>query len=402
MEPAQGQCLMPRKPRLLFLINSLNPGGAERQLGELVRNLDLDRFDVQLVVYYDSPRGADHLWHQLASRPGISLTSLHKRRGPAGYAIAIPRLLSILLKMEPDIVHGYLEGNLPLLLLGRLLHKRVVWGIRRTSSDWEKLDRVSRLLIRTMIQLSPYVDLIIFNSQAGLANHVTMGMRSGRMAVIPNGFDVMRFRPDEALGLACRGAWGLPKEAQLIGIVGRLDPVKDHPTFLRAAARLATEWPYARFVCVGGASGKRQDTLKAMATSLGIGDKVLWPGTCEDMTAVYNALSVLVLCSTDEGFPNALGEGMACGVPCVTTRVGDAVALVGATGISVDPGDDQALATAVSTLLRESPTDRADRAEAARLRICTTFSVASLASNTADMLLSLLPAPATSALPRGA
>lgn len=399
VEEGRTRILMREKSRLLFLINSLNPGGAERQLCELVRNLDQTRFEVHLVVFYDSPVGGADLWHQVAALPGVTLTSLHKRRGAWGYGLALPRLLGLLMRTNPVIVHGYLEGNLPLLILGRLLRMRVVWGIRRTSSDWAKLDRLSRWLIGIMVKVSPLVDLIIFNSEAGLQNHAAMGMRSRRMKVIPNGFDVERFRPDAAAGLALRLAWGISEAAPLIGIVGRLDPVKDHPTFLRAAARLSREWPAARFICVGGGSEKQAQSLRAMATSLGIEDRVLWPGTREDMTAVYNALSLLVLASTDEGFPNVLGEAMACGLPCVTTRVGDAAALVGETGIVVEPGDDQAIALAVSSLLQEPVPARAARARAARLRIGATYSVEALARNTEGLLLSLLPAGATAPTP---
>jgi glycosyltransferase involved in cell wall biosynthesis len=382
---------MSGRQRLLFLINSLNPGGAERQLCELARNLDRGRFEVHVVVFYDAqPEAGLDLWSELAAFPGVTLTSLHKRRGAAGYALALPRLLKLLVRTKPDLVHGYLEGNLPLLFLGRLLGKRVVWGIRRTSGDWAKLDRVSRWLIRLMVQLSPWVDLIIFNSEAGLLNHAAMGMRAPRMQVIPNGFDASRFQPDAALGAAQRRAWGVPPEVPLVGIVGRLDPVKDHPTFLRAAARLAQLRPQARFLCAGGGSGSYAQSLRAQAQALGIADRVLWPGTCAGMPGVYNALSVLVLASTDEGFPNVLGEAMACGIPCVTTRVGDAAALVGDVGAVVAPGDDLAMAQAAARFLDEPLPEREVRARAGRSRILSSFSTAALARNTEHLLGSLL------------
>jgi len=379
------------RPRILFLINSLNPGGAERQLCELVRHLDPARFDLHLVVFYDSAGGdGDDLWSQAGRVPHLTLTSLHKRRGAAGYLVALPRLLALLLRTRPEVVHGYLEGNLPLLLMGRLLGLRVVWGIRRTSSDWSKLDRLSRLLIGIMVKLARFVDLILFNSEAGLRNHMAMGMRAKRMEVVPNGFDVARFRPEPEMGLAQRRSWGLPEGGPLIGIVGRLDPVKGHPLFLRAAALVIRDWPEARFICIGGGRDPYRADLQELATSLGLGDRVRWPGTCERMTAAYNALSVLVLASTDEGFPNVLGEAMACGIPCVTTRVGDAANLVGAVGLVVEKDDAAAMAEAIGNLLREDPETRADRGMASRRRICERFSVEALARNTGDLLLALL------------
>ncbi|NTV73598.1 MAG: glycosyltransferase, partial [Holophaga sp.] len=362
------------RPRLLFLINSLNPGGAERQLCELVRSMDRDRFKVHVVVNYDPPAGAaTGFYDQMAALPGVTLHSLHKRRGALGYGPSLVRLLALVIRFDPQILHGYMDGNLPLLLLGGLLRKRVVWGIRRTSADQTKLDRVGRWVQAITLLASPFVEMVIFNSEAGRLNHGALGMRSPRMCVVPNGFDVEKFHPDPCAGVLRRRDWGIPDGVPLVGIVGRLDPVKDHPTFLRAAARLSKDFPGARFVCIGHGTGAYLEKLRDLAASLGIGEKVCWPGGCADMTGAYNALSLLILCSTDEGFPNVLGEAMACGIPCVTTRVGDAEALAGGTGQVVEVGDDEALAREASRLLLEPPPAKAARSVASRERICTRY-----------------------------
>jgi len=112
------------------------------------------------------------------------------------------------------------------------------------------------------------------------------------------------------------------------------------------------------------------------------------------MAAAYNALTLLVLSSTDEGFPNAIGEAMACGVPCVSTRVGDAALLIGDTGLVTETGDPEALALAALRLLGESPQERLARSRAAEQRIRAAFSIQSLARSTEAALLGLLePAP---------
>jgi glycosyltransferase involved in cell wall biosynthesis len=380
---------MASRIRVLFLIPSLVANGAERQLLELVKHMDRGRFEVHLVVFYD-PGPEDNLWSEAVRVQDLHLHSLHKRRGVLGYLTALPRLLGLIMALAPDVLHGYMaDGNLPLLLLGGLVRKRVVWGIRRTNKDLVTVPRLVQRLLRVNVWLSRYVDLIIFNSEAGRLNHVAMGMKAARMEVVVNGFDVAGFRPDPALGAAQRDAWGIPTAVPLIGIVGRLHPVKDHPTFLRAAARLVRSWPSARFVCVGEGPEPYRAALGALAGDLGIGDQVRFPTTNLGMPAVYNALSHLVLSSTDEGFPNVLGEAMACGVACVATRVGDAEALLGPWGIVVEPGDDAAIAGALATLLAEPAPARAARAEASRARICTTYSVDALARNTEQLILDL-------------
>jgi glycosyltransferase involved in cell wall biosynthesis len=383
---------MARKTCVLFLIDSLVANGAERQLCELVKHMDHSRFEVHVVVHYDPGyHNGGELWPELADDPNVSLHSLHKKLGIAGYLTALPRLLALILRLRPDILHGYITGNYPVVLLGPLLRKRVVWGIRRTSLDQAQRPRTRFGSHDLYLWLARFTDLVIFNSEAGKRNHQAMGMKAPRMMVVPNGFDVARFAPDAAAGAAQRQEWGVPAEVPLIGIVGRLNPVKDHPTFLRAAARIAQASPEARFVCIGGdGTVDYQVHLQSLARDLGLEGRVLWPGVCLSMPAAYNALSVLVLSSLDEGFPNVVGEAMACGVPCVATRAGDAALLVGDTGYVAAVGDDVALAAGVLALLEESPEARKRRSEAVRTRICATYSVEALARATEAALLALL------------
>ncbi len=374
---------MTDRTRVLFLIPSLASGGAERQLCELTQHLDRARFEVHVATFYAPGEGNDGLfWDQLAGRRDMSLHCLHKRRGMAGFLTAIPKLLALGLRIRPHLVHGYTDGNAPALLVGRLLGARVIWGIRRTSGDPSKLNARSITFRKWFILGSRFVDMIIFNSEAGRANHLRMGWSPREARVVPNGFDVARFAPDPAAGAARRETWGVPEGVPLIGISGRLHPVKDHPTFLRAAAGILAALPEAHFVCIGHGSEPYANQLRNQAESLGLGARVHWAGRVEDMRSAYNALSLLMLTSTDEGFPNVLGEAMACGVPCVATRVGDAAPLVGDTGTVVASGDVEGLVAGALGLLREEPPARAARSAACRTRIVETFSVEALALNT--------------------
>lgn len=379
--------------RIMFLIPALGAGGAERQMAELALHLDPRRFELHLVEFYESRHQEGAFWKALESSPSITIHSLHKRPGLLGYATAVPRFLALLLRIRPALLYGFLAGTY-LGLLARLTGAKVVWGIRRTSADPSKMDPLSRRLVPVTLWCSGLAHLVIFNSEAGRANHVAMGLRARRLAVIPNGFDVEAYAPDAASGRARRSRWGIPPEGALVGLVGRLVPVKDHPTFLRAAALVAAQLPDVHFVCVGGGSaGGYAASLKAMAVELGLGDRVHWPGVCEEMPAAYNALDLLVLASTDEGCPNAIGEAMACGVPCVTTDAGDAARLVGDTGIVTAVGDHRALAQGILRMLGESTGDRARRAQAARQRIAEAFSTATLMRATEHAFLELLEAP---------
>ncbi len=388
------------KTRVLFLIPSLVAHGAERQLCELVKAMDPARFELHLAVFYDPEdvEGAD-LSPEIQALPHVALHSLHKRRGSLGNLALLPRLLGLVRRLRPHVLHGYMDGNLPALVAGRLLHARVVWGIRRSSYDLAGADDRSLGMLRWMIRLSRFVDLIIFNSEAGLESHRALGMKARRMAVIPNGFDTARFSPDPESGRAQRAEWGLPEGAPVVGIVARLYPVKGHATFLQAAALLARSRPQVRFACIGDGSPSYAREMRRLAESLGLGDRVIWPGATHRMPAAYNALSILALASLEEGFPNVLGEAMACGIPCVATRVGDAELLIGPTGRVVPAEDPEALAAALGDLLDEPPAPRAGRSLACRDRVVRTYGTQALAQRTEEALAGLFDRPNHAPLP---
>ena len=138
----------------------------------------------------------------------------------------------------------------------------------------------------------------------------------------------------------------------MIGLVGRLDPVKGHSTFITAATLLADERKDVRFVCVGEGPQTYRIQLERLSQELGLTECLIWAGARKDMPAVYNALDIVCSPSYSEAFPNIVAEAMACGVPCVVTDVGDTAKIVGDEGIMVSPGDPHMLAKGLKTMLQ--------------------------------------------------
>jgi glycosyltransferase involved in cell wall biosynthesis len=301
------------------------------------------------------------------------------------------RLWRALRAARPDVIHGYLEAGNALSLLGKLVGARVVWGVRASNMDLSRYDWAWAVIFRLGAFLSRFADLIIANSSAGKDYYGRLGYAKKRMVVIPNGIDTGRFSPDPA-GRACvRAEWGVPAGTPLVGLVGRLDPMKGHEHFLHAAALLARERPGVRFACVGDGPECYKRELEALARRLELGDRLVWAGARADMQAVYSALDVHTSASVyGEGFSNALGEAMACGVPCAATDVGDSAAVLGGLGPVVPPGDDAALADAWAGLLDLAPGARAELSAAVRKRVETEFSLGRLARRTEDALRKLL------------
>lgn len=371
-----------RKPRVLFLIRSLRRGGAERQLVALAAGLRQSGWEVAVACFY-----AGGAFQRELERRDVPVIDLRKR-GRWDVVGFLWRLWRALRRFEPDIVHGYLTvGNL-LSLMARAAcpGSHVVWGVRSSFIDRARYDWMSRLTFALSCRVARGADRIIFNSQAGSTLHGAHGYPADRLVVIANGIDTDHFRFDETARRQMRHEWGVSDRDVLVGLIGRLDPMKDHPTFLQAAALLVADHAPWRFVCVGEGSPGYAGELTMKARELGLADRMVWAGSREDMVAAYSAMDIVVSSSFGEGFPNVVAEAMACGRPCVVTQVGDSAHLVADTGIVVPPRDPQALRDGIAQMRRRIESDPRAMALAARARVVDHFSTARLVSSSARVL----------------
>lgn len=246
------------------------------------------------------------------------------------------------------------------------------------------------LSYRSETWLGARADLIIANALAVRAAAIARGIPEERIIVVPNGFDTEAMRPDSAAGRAQRHAWGIPSDRFVIGCIARLDPMKDHATFINAAAQFAQSNPDAHFVCVGEGEASYREKLKHLAQSSCLNGRLFWAGEVADMKAAYNAFDIVTLSSAfGEGFPNVLGEAMACGVPVVATDVGDARLIVDDFG-EVSPAGNARLLCAGWMRLRERLARDKSLPAAARQFIAESFSVDTMVSRTETVLSALV------------
>jgi glycosyltransferase involved in cell wall biosynthesis len=369
--------------KVVFLIDKLNRGGAERQLIELVKGLNENRFEITVVIFH---HGGD-LRPELDEIDGITVVSLN-RKGRWDILPIMLRLWKTIRRIRPYAVHSYMGGTNELcLVLGRLLRARVVWAIRASNVELSRYDRIARYSFHVAKWLSRFVDLIIVNSQAGREYHIEKGYCGKRMEVIPNGIDTERYYPDPEAGRHVRAEWGIGDREFLIGFVGRLDPMKDHTTFMKAAALLMKERNGVRFVCVGNGPESYRRQMQLLGDDLNLGRKLTWAGPRDDMPAVYNAFDIFSSSSSyGEGFSNVVGEAMACGLPCVVTDVGDSALILGEFGIVVPPCDPQAVTEGWKRLLGLTLEERKRIGLAARKRIVREFGHKLLVERTIEAL----------------
>ncbi len=369
--------------RVVLLARRLAAGGAERQLVALARGLKARGEDVQVVLFYKGGAFEDEL-----VRAGVPVHWLGKqsRWDIVGFLV---RLVATLRQLRPSVVYSFLDLPNILAALGSAAsgHPRLVWTIRAAGVEMQHYDLLMRLIPWIEARLSHIPDVISANSMAGLAWAVRRGFPAARMKVIENGIDTRRFRFDPEGRARLRRTWGVDESKALIGLVARHDPMKDHETFLHAAALVAREVPTARFVCVGDGPAAYTMALKHAAMALGLTDRLTWAGVLSDMAAVHSAVDIAASSSSyGEGFSNAIAEAMACERVCVATDVGDSARIVGSTGWVVPPRDPEALANAWTAALRLAPHERASRGLAARARIEAEFSLESMVDKTGQVL----------------
>jgi glycosyltransferase involved in cell wall biosynthesis len=345
-----------RRKVVLHIITSLGSGGAEQMLTRLIL---ANRWQFQQVVvtlleggvYLSQLRNAGVEVHSL------DLSSFFR------FPPAFLKLLVILHKIRPDVMmtwlyHADFMGTLAA-FVGGLGVRRVIWNIRCSNIDFGNHARATRWIVRALSWVSPLPAAISTNSRAGQLAHRALGYRPRLWAVLPNGLDLKEYRPNKQDRFKVRNELGIGPRDFAVGMVARVDPQKDHANFLTAANLVLASNPQSRFILVGrGTEG------------VGARDEILTLGERSDVPRLLRGLDLIVLSSAyGEGFPNILAEAMATGVPCVTTNVGDAAAIVDEFGIVVSPRDPKALARAIIKLMSESPELRLSRGKLARRRI---------------------------------
>ena len=227
---------------------------------------------------------------------------------------------------------------------------------------------------------------VIANSQAATDLLWKRGFARSRVHHVPNGIDASQFYADDSARARLREKWGVSEMETLIGVVGRIEPAKDQETFVRACGILARKRSDLRFVCVGRGWGSSAylESVRRAALEADVSERMIWADPEPDPRAVHNALDVACSSSRSEGFPNVVGEAMACGRPLVVTDVGDSAFVVGDCWPVVGSGDPESLAAAVARLLDVD--DLQVRGERGRLRIQEQFSIAQLAERTLNVV----------------
>ena len=380
--------------KIMFFIQDLGFGGVLRQVSLLAANLARRGHGVSVIAMYPK----DDTWRGLWNADSIDIGTLFSRKpyrdipGPITMLMAVSRLRRLLKRERTEVLYCF--GGSAAMLVSWLAARtlpgtKLVWGIRGSGALLRLVS--DNIKYKAVFQIPKYVSssvpLVVSNSEAGLYVRQNMGYKFVKHLVIHNGIDTERFKPDTKARNELRRAWGVSEKEVLVGIVSRIIEAKGFRLFLEAASAITKERKNLWFVCVGEGDEDYKKRMVLLSKDLGIYDRVIWAGFREDMNAVFNALDVLCSASYGEGFPNVVGEAMACGVPCVVTDVGASAEIVGKLGVVVQPGDAKMLAGGLENILNMLPDfDSTDL----RRRIAENFSVEKMVERTEQALKEVL------------
>ena len=346
-------------------------GGAERMLVRLL--MANPEFSDQRMVLVLRHAGE---WGEQLKLAGVTVHELGMQS-----ALDIPRvfiqLQQLMREFQPDIVqtwmyHADLLGGLAAWFSG---YKTIIWGIRRTSLSFYDT-KATWLIMKVCAWLSGWLPRkIICVAEAGRKAHIQSGYNANLMAVISNGFDFDNLTATIEQRNALRSAYGLLEDDLVIGCVGRFNSAKGQYNFIKAAALIAVNYPNVRYMLVGLNCHTSNTQLIAWITKNRLQGSFILLGERTDIPICLAAMDIFCMPSRTEGFPNALGEAMAMGLPCVATDVGDTKILVGDTAALVPAQDELSLAHALIGLITMTKEQRFQMGEKARDHVLAEFSI---------------------------
>ena len=326
--------------KVVHVITSLGDGGAE---GALYRFCSTDTQSHHFVVsLLDGGKYAEYL-----ESGGIPVYCLRMRKG--NVLASFLNLWKILREIRPDLMqtwmyHADFIGG----IVAYILRIKVVWGIRHTNINDPHIKKSTKLIARLCAISSSFVPhRVVCCAEAARKAHIEFGYKKEKLVVVPNGYDLERFRPDPIGRSELRGLLGISDDEIVFGMVARFDPVKDHENLIRAL-KVARERGLCFKCLLIGRNVVRENTdLSKKIEDAQLEKSFILLGQRVDIPAVMSALDIHILSSKDEAFPNVIAEAMACGTPCITTDAGDASEIVGDTGWVVPIGDAESLASAL-------------------------------------------------------
>jgi glycosyltransferase involved in cell wall biosynthesis len=335
--------------RIIFLIDSLRMGGAERLLPIYLEHFDTDSFELRVCAL--DIRDGNPLAHDIEKlNIPVDLVQVPHLRDLS----AIPRLSRYLREQQADLIHTQLEFADT---LGSLAAKFVGIPTVSTLHTFENPRKGSRTYWRLKLRwwmLEHLCSRVIAVSEGTRQHYINRGdLSPNKIITLYNGIDLSRFNGlTETIRQTYRHALAIPAEAPVLITVAVLRQPKGIQYLIEALPAIIQAVPAIRCLVVG--SGSYEDQLKALVSQLGLTDYVIFTGTRTDIPELMATGDVFVLPTLGEALPTVLAEAMAAYKPIVVSNVGGVPEMIehGYNGLLVDPANPSRLAEACLQLLQ--------------------------------------------------
>lgn len=357
--------------KIAFIITGLSRGGAERMLIKLLKSMDRTRFAPKifcLTNHLDLKPELDTL--------GVPVQS-YRLNSPLFLMLHLIQFIRDCRAFSSDILQGWMyHGNILAWLARLFTASKLVFGIRASLYDFTFERFRTRLVIRLGALLSKSANKIIYVSQVARGHHEGIGYASNNTCVLANGFELDKFQPNEEYRQEYRSLMSILDQEVLIGYFARFHKLKGHLDLIQAFSQVHRRFPKAKLALAGLHLDESNIEIQNALHQLKLKNHVLLLGNLSNPERVLPALDIFVSPSHQEGFPNVVGEAMACQVPCVVTDVGDSALCVGNTGIVVPPMDIEQLTQGLCQMIQDP--NRDSLGVRARERIKTEFALSAI------------------------
>lgn len=361
--------------KVLHIITGLGDGGAESVLFRLTSYSQAN----DNVIISLSSQGK---YGPLFKDKGIKVIAL-SIGSEANLLAGFLKLVKLIRTEKPDIVqtwmyHADFFGGLAAVLAGK--RNCLFWNIRHSDLSIKANGVRLVLLAKLLAFLSHFLPQVVFCcSHVAKESHQSIGYDKDKIHIISNGFNTQKFTPSHKSKAHSRTALGIPSTAFVIGMVARFNIQKNHETLVSAFQLVRNEFNNVHLLLVGSGNEERQQKVELMIADSKLQNQVTFIPREDDIVKIYRLIDLHVLSSSfGEGFPNVLGEAMACGVPCVATDVGDSKIIIGETGWITPPRDVISFASNVLEAITEfydKPLQWGQRKKACRQRVINYFEI---------------------------
>jgi len=351
---------------VLHIITAINVGGAETMLCKYLENNSAE--GTKHVVLSLMKPGAKAARIKALGIPVYTLGMKHWLPGPVE-ALRLVRLVNII---RPDLLHGWMyHGNLAASFAQAALASNLplVWNVRHSLADPKRENWRTRMLLKFSAAISGRPSAIVYNSAVAAVQHQNVGYAPDNGLVLPNGFDFDLFRPNGEARKRLDLEFGIDPDVVLVGKIARLHPMKNHGMLVEAVALARAHGHDFHLLMIGEGLATPPQEIQDQIARLLPSNRVTVCGERSDVADLLPGLDILAVSSAwGEGFPNVIGEALACQVPIVATDVGDSASIVADSGVVVPPGDAEAFAVALAEIASLGPEGRRSLGSAGRNR----------------------------------